>query len=89
MDTLEGYQLTFDPKRKQYATENCKYIIRPPLSNALRKEILSVSQAAITTFVLKTDHPAMYVLQCYYSLLPVEFYFGMTEARIAVHRVIY
>lgn len=61
-DNAAGYQLEFDPKRKYYATRNRKYIIRPQLDLNLKKEDLSASELATTRFVLKTDHPAMYVL---------------------------
>lgn len=62
LDNAAGYQLEFDSKRKHYATRNRKYIIRPRLDRILRKEDLSGSELATTRFVLKTDHPAMYVL---------------------------
>ena len=56
-----GYQLTFDPKLKQYITINQKYIIRPPLSKELKKEVLCNSELAKTRFVLKTNNATMYV----------------------------
>lgn len=62
----EGYQLTFDPKRKQYITKNRKYIIRPPLSEARKKDVL-YSELATTRFVLKTNSATMYVPS---SILP-------------------
>ena len=55
----EGYQLTFDPTRKQYITKNRKYIIRPPLSEERKKDVL-YSELATMRFVLKTNNATMY-----------------------------
>ncbi|KAG7006971.1 hypothetical protein G7Y79_00012g033070 [Physcia stellaris] len=63
LDDAAGYQLEFDSKRKCYATRNRKYLIRPRLDRRLRKEHLSGSELATTSFVLKTDHPAMVFLE--------------------------
>ena len=66
-EDADGLQLTFDPKLKQYITKNQKYIIRPPLSEASKKDVLGNSELAKTRFALKTNNATMYVPS---SILP-------------------
>ena len=58
---MEGYQLYFDRLDKTFKTENGKLTIRPPLSEAMRKEELSGTELATTDFVLRTGNATMYV----------------------------
>ena len=70
-----GHQLTFDRKRKQYITENKKYIIRPPLDEAIKKEVLCNTELATTRFVLWTNNATMYVpplILCTHSMCTVK-----------------
>ena len=61
MELKGGFRLYFDRVDKTYYTKNRKYIIKPPLSNWLRSEILPDSDLAITNFVLRTCNATMYV----------------------------
>ena len=61
MELKGGYKLYFDRVDKTYYTKNRKYVIRPPLSDWLRSEMIPDSDLAITSFVLRTCNATMYV----------------------------
>ena len=76
MELKGGYKLYFDRVDKSYYTGNRKYVIRPPLSNWKRSEFLPDSDSAITSFVLRTYSPTMYVHSAITSFFVMHYFHG-------------